>query len=126
MGAGKLKQAQNSIKSNLMIAKPTKSPATLSHHTILGKMAAATAKAAAEGEERMAEPAYLREAGLSYSTRKTAEARSKATDEWIRARVGRGRRHPPQRWEASEGASESQKGAGRSFLPASVRTRGNG
>ena len=54
------------------------------------EQADATAKAAAEGEEGRAEPAYLREASLSYLTRKTAEARPEATSEWMRTRVGRG------------------------------------
>ena len=53
-------------------------------------------KRATEGREGRAEPEYLGEASLSYLTRKSTEARSRATRERIRSRVGkRHRYHPP-------------------------------
>ena len=47
------------------------------------------AKRVAEGSEGQAKPQYLGEASLSYLARKTTEARSKATGEWIRDHVGK-------------------------------------
>ena len=55
----------------------------------------AMAKRAAEGEEDMAAPEYLREASLSHLTRKTTEARSEATGEWIRSHAKEERRYRP-------------------------------
>ena len=56
----------------------------------------ARVKRAAEGEEGTADPEYLREASLSHLTRKTTEARSNTSSEWIRNHVRKERRyHPP-------------------------------
>ena len=52
-------------------------------------------KRAAEGEEGMADPEYLGEASPYYLTRKTTEARSRASSEWIRGHVRKERRHRP-------------------------------
>ena len=69
----------------------------------------ATAKRAAEGEDR-ADPEYLGEASLSHLTRKTTEARSKATKEWIRDHVRRERRYrPPPRGKLHRRLSKVRK-----------------
>ena len=53
------------------------------------------AKRAAEGKEERVAPQYLMEASLAHLTRKTTEARSAATAEWIRNHSGRRRRYRP-------------------------------
>ena len=53
------------------------------------------AKRAAEGREERAPPPYLMKASLAHLTRKTAEARSAATAEWVRSHSGRRRRYRP-------------------------------
>ena len=58
-----------------------------------GGQADAAAKAAAEEEGERAELSYLREASLSHLTRKTTEARSETTSEWVRSHVRRRRRY---------------------------------
>ena len=71
---------------------------TSAHRRVEGnEQADAAAKSAAEGEGERAASAYLREASLSHLTRKTTEARSDATNEWIRGHVGRRRRYRPPR-----------------------------
>ena len=70
----------------------------------------ALAKGAAEGEEGRAEPGYLGEASLLHLTRKTTEARSSATREWIRGHVKRERRpRPLARGRLRKGLSKIQK-----------------
>ena len=61
----------------------------------------ALAKRAAEGEEDRAILDYLREASLSHLTRKTTEARSRTTAEWIRGHIRKERRYRPRREEGS-------------------------
>ena len=68
------------------------------------------AKRAAEGREDRAEPDYLGGASLSHLTRKTTEARSSATREWIRSHVRRERRdRPPPGGKLRKGLSMVRK-----------------
>ena len=71
---------------------------TPSHEGVEGnERADKTARRAAEEKGGRASPQYLREASLSHLTRVTTEARTEATAEWIRTRVGqRQRYHPPK------------------------------
>ena len=55
------------------------------------------ARLAAEGGGDRAGPERLREASLSHLMRKITEARTEATSEWIRGRVGRRHRCRPPR-----------------------------
>ena len=57
-----------------------------------------------------ADPEYLGEASLLHLTRKTTEARSKATREWIRDHVRRERRYrPPPRGKLRKVLGRVQK-----------------
>ena len=60
-----------------------------------GEHADAVVKRAAGGEEDRVDPECLGEASLSHLTRKTAEARSKTTREWVRDDVRKERRYRP-------------------------------
>ena len=61
------------------------------------EQADALAMRAAEGGEDRAEPAFILEASLAHLTRKVTEARSNATNRWIRDHSGRrSRYHPPK------------------------------
>lgn len=74
------------------------------------EQADATAKKAAEGKEGWAEPDYLQEASLSHLTRKTSEARSKTTQDWIRDHVrGERRYRPPPGLRLRKGLSKVRK-----------------
>ena len=69
-----------------------------------------TAKLAAEGRGERAEQTCLREASLSYLTRKTTENRSEATSEWTRTKVGRRRRYrPPPGGKLRKGLAKVRK-----------------
>ena len=69
---------------------------TPSHEGVAGnEQADEAARLAAEGEGDRAVPEYIREASLSHLKRKTTEARSQATAQWIREQVGRRRRYHP-------------------------------
>ena len=71
---------------------------TPAHKRVEGnEQAVEAAKAAAEGRRERAEPAYLLEVSLSHLTRKTTEARSKATAEWIRSHISKRRQYRPPR-----------------------------
>ena len=93
-------------------------PWTPAHRVIEGnKHADAVAKRAAEGEEDRADPEYLGEARLSHLTRKTTEARSRATRECMRDHVRRERRYrPPPGRKLHRGLGKVRKElAGRSY-----------
>ena len=69
---------------------------TPSHRGVAGnERADALARQAAAGELTQADPAYLREASLAHLTRKTTEARSLETSNWIRTHVKRKHRYRP-------------------------------
>ena len=70
----------------------------------------ATTKRAAGGEEDRANTEYLGEASLAHLTRKTTEARSRATREWIRDHACRERRYrPPPRGKLPKGSEQLGK-----------------
>ena len=70
----------------------------------------ALAKRAAGGEEGRVDLEYLGEASLSHLTRKTSEARSEATKEWILGHVRKERRyHPPPRGKLRKGPGKVRK-----------------
>ena len=99
--AYELRQRGNSITVR-------RDPAHLSEES--NKHADATAKRAAGGEEDRASPEYLGEASLSHLTRKTTEARSRATREWIRDHVRRERRYrPPPRGKLRKGLGKVRR-----------------
>ena len=84
---------------------------TPAHEGVEGnEQADRTTKTAVEGNGERTEPVYLREASLFHLTRKSTEARSEATSEWIRNHVGRRRRYrPPKGGKLQEGLAKVRK-----------------